>query len=194
MAFERIERVGPAPTSETPPNGLLVASKSMTIRKTGNTASFITIRVGAELARKASFHQEAQPVAIEIGTGNDTGKIAIAVDLKGDFVARGKPGKAYQISINAKSAEGLFALKFDKFSRDNIEVLKPVMASRSFSHLWPQISSCRRTKINLASKYPHKPLTILVRGSNLFWVVGVPKAKKRACGAYFGIAQKSGLS
>ncbi len=132
MPFENIERVGPPPTSQTPAGGVLVSPKSMKIAKTGKTSTFITIRIGAALARKAAFHLDAQPVAIQVGTGNDAGKIAIAVDMQGDFVARGKKDKAYQISINAGSAEGLFSLKFDKFARDDLELIDPVAGQPRF--------------------------------------------------------------
>lgn len=135
MPFETIERVGPAPAAPAvPANGLQVSCRAMKSRSRTDAepTRWITIRIGADLARAAGYHQASQPVDLAIGTGNDAGKIAVLLNQRGTFTAKGKPGKNYAITINAASAEGLFALEFESFTRAPIEVIRPENGSAKF--------------------------------------------------------------
>lgn len=124
MAWETIERVEATPSAKPPPLGVRVSVRKMKGRG-GVGGGFIRIAIAPALAEAAKFCKEEQPVRLLLGSDNDAGKICVMMDGAGQFVARGKPGKTYAISIGMLSARGLFSTSFETFERDNCEVIKP---------------------------------------------------------------------
>ncbi len=125
MAFDTIAYVGPAKSTVTLPNdGVLVQPRKLGTRG-GKIARYITIKIGAGLATKLAMHRDRHPMSVQLGRDNDAGKIALALDMQGQFIATEvKKGGSYTLTINESSAAGKFALTFDTFTRDNVEVLK----------------------------------------------------------------------
>ena len=124
MAFDTIAYVGPVKSGVTlPTDGVKVYCRQLTSRK-GAVVRYINIQIGAGVAKKLAMHRDTHPMNIQIGRDNDAGKIALSLDMQGGFVARKNKAGAYTVTINAASAAGKFALQFDAFSRDNVEVLK----------------------------------------------------------------------
>lgn len=125
MAFDTIAYVGPAKSTVTLPNdGVLVQARKLGTRG-GKIARYITIKIGAGLATKLAMHRDRHPMTVQLGRDNDAGKIALALDMQGQFIAtKAKKGGSYVLTINESSAAGKFALAFDTFTRDNVEVLK----------------------------------------------------------------------
>ena len=120
-----IERLGKtnAPASLVPPMGVRVTKRN-SFTRSGSDSGFILIQLGAELSRRLGFTGPEHGCELALGDGNDTGRIAVIAG-GGPFTARGKPGKAYQVTINRLSAEGLFAWDFPAFERATLEVVKP---------------------------------------------------------------------
>ena len=124
MAFDTIAYVGPAKSTVTlPDNGVKVYSRHIT-RKTGEKVRFINIQIGTGLAKKLAMHRDTHGMQVQLGRDNDAGKIALMLDMAGGFIARKSKSGTYTLTINALSAQGRFALAFDAFARDNVEVLK----------------------------------------------------------------------
>lgn len=124
MAFDTIAYVGPAKSTVTLPNdGVLVQARKLGTRG-GKIARYITIKIGAGLATKLAMHRDHHPMAVQLGRDNDAGKIALALDMQGQFIATKAKKGSYALTINESSAVGKFALAFDTFTRDNVEVLK----------------------------------------------------------------------
>ena len=133
MPFTSIERLG-APAAKAagvPPMGVRVLKRNLRTRS-GTDVGFISIRLGAELSRRLGLTGAGHPVGLAFGDGNDTGKIAVTTG-GGEFAARGKPGKAYQITINKASADGLFAWDFPTFERAPLEVLTPARGGHTYT-------------------------------------------------------------
>lgn len=125
MAFDTIAYVGPVKSTVSLPNdGVMVQARKLGTRG-GKIARYIIIRIGAGLATKLAMHRDRHPMAVQLGRDNDAGKIALALDMKGHFIAtKAKKGGGYTLTINASSAEGKFALTFDTFTREHVETLK----------------------------------------------------------------------
>lgn len=124
MAFDTIAYVGPVKSTVTlPDNGVKVWSRHIT-RKTGTKVRFINIQIGAGLAKKLAMHRDAHSMQVQLGRDNDAGKIALMLDMTGGFVAKKAKSGAYTLTINELSAQKRFALMFDAFARENVEVLK----------------------------------------------------------------------
>lgn len=122
MGWETIENVKPpAATKPTvPPHGVVVSSRAVL-----NGLRYIAVRIGADLARAAKFHLPQQQVRLMFGSGADAGKIAVAVDMGGGFLAKKQKSGAYQITINRAAADGLFNLNFPAFVIDRCEAIRP---------------------------------------------------------------------
>ena len=76
---------------------------------------------------------ESTRLQLSFGTDRDAGKIALSVDISaGQFEARRLKSGGYRLTINAASAEGLFALDFPAFTVAPVAVVsrmgKPPMA------------------------------------------------------------------
>lgn len=128
MAFETIENVKPkyaaAPT--VPPHGVLVTTRKAPTSPTGGgEARYITIRIGAALAKAARFHAEAQDVRLMFGSGSDAGKIAVAMQTGGGFVAKRQKAGGYALTINRLAAADRFTLDFPPFTIPNVEAVVP---------------------------------------------------------------------
>lgn len=122
MAFEDIERVGSAPPSDVPDDGVRVSSRAAAAR--GVPVRYIAIQIGGGLATALVLRGEETRVRLQFGTDRDAGKIAISVDVDaGAFVARRDKRGRYKLTINAASAEGLFALNFPAFTVSPVEVV-----------------------------------------------------------------------
>lgn len=138
MTWETIDNLQPVKLSnQTPPMGVRVSCRTMIGRKKKDGSIMpdikrIDIMIGAQLAEGAGMDIERQPVRLMLGSGNDTGKIAVMPNKTGPFTATGKPGGVRRICIGQLSAEGLFALEFESFTRDNLEVVKPVSGQPAY--------------------------------------------------------------
>lgn len=124
MPFETIDNVSPLAAQITVfPHGVRIQARTLT-RKAGVTVRFIKVTVGALLAKKLVWRDESQRIDLAFGTGKDAGKIRAAVNVSsGQFVAKRDKQGRYNFTINAATADGLFALEFATF---DIEHLDPV--------------------------------------------------------------------
>lgn len=126
MPFETIENLK-ALSSQIGvfPDGIRVQSRGLKTRGGGQTR-FIKVIVGAQLARKLVWRDEAVRIDLAFGSGRDAGKIRASVNVSaGQFIAKRDKQGRYVFTINAASADGLFALDFPEF---DIPSLEPVSA------------------------------------------------------------------
>lgn len=125
MAFETIENVAKvAGQIAAFPDGVRVEARAMKMRKGGGAARYIKVIVGAQLAKKLVWRDEQQRIDLAFGTGRDAGKIRAAVNASaGQFMAKRDRQGRFTFTINAATAEGLFALEFPSF---DIPQLDPV--------------------------------------------------------------------
>ncbi|WP_336958729.1 hypothetical protein [Sphingobium aquiterrae] len=124
MAWNNIERVGPAGKAKVRDDGMRVSWRPVT-KKGHNDGGYILIAIGATLAQQLGMVEPEHPIRLLLGSENDAGKMALQVDKGGTFIARGKPGGQYRIAIGPRSAAGRFATHFPEFERGPVEVLKP---------------------------------------------------------------------
>lgn len=124
MAFSEIECVKPVTGLDAvSDNGLRVAARRFTAKR--GLVRWIEIKLGAGLARQLALTQPQHKVRLLFGTGEDAGKILLAVDAeKGRFLAKRDKQGRYTIAISAASAEGLFALEFPVFSVVDAEAMR----------------------------------------------------------------------
>lgn len=125
MAFDTIAYVGPVKSTVTLPHDGVKVQARHVIRKNGGKVRYINIQIGPGLAKKLAMHRDTHGMQVQLGRDNDAGKVALQLDTTGNFVARrAKKAGSYTLTINGLSATGRFALQFDAFTRDNVEVLK----------------------------------------------------------------------
>ena len=127
MAFEDIELINaPKPvTPKVPVMGVAVAARRLGTRK-GGEIRYIKLQIGAQLAKAISLVQPACNVRLLFGTGPDAGMVQVSVDnAAGKFAAKRQKSGAYALTINAATADGLFALNFPAFAHDRIEAIRP---------------------------------------------------------------------
>lgn len=78
------------------------------------------------LARGISLVQPVAKLRLLFGTGLDAGKVCVSVDqTDGKFVAKRVASGGYFLTINAATAEGLFALEFPAFREEKLEAMRP---------------------------------------------------------------------
>lgn len=122
MAFEDIERIGAPPKSDVPDDGVRVSTRAAAAR--GVPVRYIAIQIGGGLARSLVLRGEETTLKLQFGTDRDAGKIAISVDVNaGPFRAKRDKQGRYKLTINAASADGLFALDFPAFTVSPVEVV-----------------------------------------------------------------------
>jgi hypothetical protein len=103
------------------PDGVRVQARKMKGNK-GSHYSYIKVTVGPRLAAKLVWRDESQRIDLAFGTGKDAGKIRASVNQSsGQFVAKRDKSGRYVFTINAATAEGLFALDFPTFDIEQIE-------------------------------------------------------------------------
>lgn len=127
MAFEDIDVIKPkaATASKVPPDGVLVQARHLG-RKNGGTVQFIRLVIGSKLAKAISLVMPECRLRLAFSTGSDAGLIQVSVDnTTGKFLAKRSNKGDYALTINAATADGLFALSFDTFTRSPVEALRP---------------------------------------------------------------------
>lgn len=126
MPFETIDNMGAGSGQITcHPDGVRVAVKAFKNRH-GGMVHYIKVTVGAQLARKLVWRDLSQRIDLAFGTGKDAGKIRAAGNAsEGQFIAKRRKNGTYTFTINAKTADGLFALQFPTF---DIQEVEPVSA------------------------------------------------------------------
>ena len=127
MAFETIDCIGAASAASTkvPEDGVCVTARKLGQRGGGH-ARYLRLVVGAALAKAISLQQEHHTLRLLLGTGPDAGKLQISVDnAGGTFVAKRDKQGRYVITINAATADGLFAMEFPDFARSGLEAVRP---------------------------------------------------------------------
>lgn len=123
MGFETIENYKATAAPKMPPAGVRVTSRGAGLRD-GKKVRFISIAIGAALAKKLVLTGERIGVALAFGNGRDAGKIRISVDAAGGgFSARRNKRGNYVLTISAATAAGLFALDFPPFAVPEVEVV-----------------------------------------------------------------------
>lgn len=126
MAFEDIECVNPVNGLDgVPPDGVRVKACKLGGRG-GRVVHYIQLKIGAKLAAKISLAAEKHQLRLLFGTDVDAGKIKVSVDnAAGRFLARRDKNGNYALTINAASADGLFALDFPVFAVVDAEPIRP---------------------------------------------------------------------
>jgi hypothetical protein len=127
MPFEMIENLAPPKVNAVvPPDGLAVKACTMS-RKGGGSTSYIRLALGARLSKRLGFHQPTHGVQLLFGTGKDAGKVCVSVNNAGAqfTVTRNKRNGYYVLTINRRTADGLFAENFPPFSITHLEVIGP---------------------------------------------------------------------
>ncbi len=114
MPFEPIENVSSATaTPPTPADGIRFTARSMARRNGGLPVRYIQLQIGAGLARQLAIVGERTALALAFGSGSDAGRMRLGVDFSGStFPAKRTRTGNYTLTINAASADGLFALAF----------------------------------------------------------------------------------
>ncbi|MEQ5789061.1 hypothetical protein J3454_14285 [Erythrobacter sp. NFXS35] len=122
MPFETIENVSRiASQIAVFSDGVRVEGRTLK-RKGGALVRYIKVTVGARLAAKLVWRNEAQRIDLAFGTGRDGGKIRASTNVSsGQFVAKRDQQGRYTFTINASTADGLFALEFPTFDIEDVE-------------------------------------------------------------------------
>jgi len=114
MAWTRMNNPKPPAAGSLKPTHVRVVSSSA-----ARQSRYIRVKIGADLARKASFALESHRCHLLLGGGEEAGQVAVAIDDKdGAFVAKRKADGRYEIAITARAAAGLFSLQFTQFDRE----------------------------------------------------------------------------
>ncbi|CDO34068.1 hypothetical protein [Novosphingobium sp. KN65.2] len=123
MGFETIENCKPnASQDSVPADGIRIKARVLARRNGGEPTRYIQISVGTGLAKKLALNGEETKVTLAFGTGPDSGKIRLAVDIsQGSFPARRDKKGRYAITLNGPSCDGLFSLDFPTFTIPEIE-------------------------------------------------------------------------
>lgn len=110
------------------PDGVRVQARSLNLKKRGGGQTrFIKVTVGASLAKKLVWREDAVRIDLAFGTGRDAGKIRASVNMSaGQFIAKRDKQGRYAFTINAASAEGLFALEFPDFDIPSLDPVSEV--------------------------------------------------------------------
>ncbi|WP_232494935.1 hypothetical protein [Novosphingobium kaempferiae] len=127
MAFEIIECVNPpkAGVPKVPPMGVQVSARKLGSRS-GKDVRYIRVQIGAKLAKQVSLASDKQKVILLFGKAEDAGKIRVAVPANGgNFTASRDKAGNYAVTLNAATADGLFALDFPTFAIEKCEALRP---------------------------------------------------------------------
>jgi hypothetical protein len=127
MPFEVIENCNTqaVPTGVVP-DGIRVQPRAVSRRK-GGTTKFIKVTVGTALARKLVWREESHRIDLAFGAGKDAGKIRASINVSGgQFLAKRDRHGRYAFTINAATAEGLFALDFPAFDLAAIEPVSEI--------------------------------------------------------------------
>ena len=127
MAFSDIECVNPVKpgAGAVPPAGVRIIGRSLGQRKSvgGGKTHYIQLQIGASLARGLCLTAERHQLRLLFGIGEDAGQIMLAVDnTAGKFLAKRDKKGNYVSTINAATADGLFALQFPAFTVAQVEV------------------------------------------------------------------------
>lgn len=123
MPFEVIDNVAKVASQiGCFPDGVRVEPRKLTRRGGTGHTSYIKVTVGAQLAKKLVWRNEAQRIDLAFGTGRDAGKIRASVNISaGQFIARRDRQGRFVFTINAATADGLFALDFPAFDIEHVE-------------------------------------------------------------------------
>lgn len=118
MAFEEIDCVNQLmPLDAVPRDGVRFRARKVGSRhKSGEFKRYIELTIGKGLAAKLHLQGERSALRLMFGTGEDVGKIALTVDKSaGKFAVKARKNGTWVATINAATAEGLFALEFPAF-------------------------------------------------------------------------------
>lgn len=108
------------------PTGCGFRRASSSARRPAPARGSSSSRSGGGLARRLSLTQPEHKLRLLFGSGADAGKVMLSVDNElGKFHARRDKQGRYSLTINAASAEGLFALDFPLFAVPRVEALRP---------------------------------------------------------------------
>jgi hypothetical protein len=127
MAFEDIDFLGTASvlTVTVPVLGVRVAARSVG-QKGGGLARFIRVTIGAKIASAIGLKNDLHQLKVAFGTGPDAGKIAVwPASEGGQFRAKRDKQNRYAFTINAQTADGMFALQFPAFVCDGLAPIRP---------------------------------------------------------------------
>lgn len=127
MAFNEIENLAKRKPDKVPPAGLRVSARSLNVKRGGVDRSmvrFIKINIGADLARRLGMTDARVGLFLAFGSDADAGQIQIAAPSPpgGCFSATRDARGGYALTINAATADGLFALDFPAFTIDRVSV------------------------------------------------------------------------
>ncbi len=118
MAFEEIDCVSPVmPLDGVPRDGIRFLPRKLGSRRNpGEFTRYIELTIGKGLATRLHLQGERSAMRLLFGTGEDAGKIAMTVDrTAGKFVVKARKNGTWTVTINAATADGLFALDFPAF-------------------------------------------------------------------------------
>lgn len=114
MGWSRLSNPKPLPSGALKPGHVRVVSSTA-----AKMSRYIRVKIGGDLARKASFSFDSHRCHLLTGGGDEAGQIAVVVDDKdGSFVAKRKTDGRYEITLNSRAAAGIFALEFKQFDRE----------------------------------------------------------------------------
>ncbi|WJY18686.1 hypothetical protein QQS45_00075 [Alteriqipengyuania flavescens] len=123
MAFETIENCAPAKPAAVPADGVRFTARTLQRRDRKAPARFILLSIGAALAKRLALSGERTSLALAFGSGSDAGKMRLSVDVSsGSFPAKRDKKGNYNLTLNAATADGLFALEFEPASVPEVEV------------------------------------------------------------------------
>ncbi len=121
MAFEEVEFVGAAKAPAVPEDGVTVASRKFKSRK-GEVTRYIKIQIGAYLAKQLALRGDETQLRVLFGSEKDAGLIRISVDVTdGRFAAKRDRQGRYSLTINERTADGLFSMDFPTFTVAGLE-------------------------------------------------------------------------
>jgi hypothetical protein len=117
MAFVKLDNPKPSAAGSLGPDHVKLSA-----REGPHKTRFITIHIGKEVARKASFTQPQHKAHLHKGSGHDAGKMAVELDdSSGTFTAKQQKNGTYKISMGSVAAEAAGLLTtFPPFTRGGL--------------------------------------------------------------------------
>jgi hypothetical protein len=102
------------------------AGAMISVRESGPKTSrsrYIAILIGPEAAKALNFHSTPTPVRIQVGAGQDAGRLRIAGDPRGKFEVRRQPGGGYLTTIKPAAMDGRFKDSFEPFTIEKARIV-----------------------------------------------------------------------
>jgi hypothetical protein len=121
MAFVDLDNPKASSGRRCPRAGVMVS-----VRESGPKTSrsrYLAILIGPDAAKALNFHSSPTPIRVQLGSGQDAGRLRIAGDQRGKFEARRQPGGGFLTTVKAAAMDGRFKDTFEPFTIEKARIV-----------------------------------------------------------------------